>query len=334
MRAALILFVLAPALAHADSSVSVTLNPDGQSLATEYGLSTQDLIDRAQQGIEDLYQTEHIGQLLTALANTAAFSNRGLGADYQADSGTWMVGVGATGVLASDVSLGASSHFVYGAVVNVGGIVGTSLERWGAPRWWVYGSGSYEATTIRSLNGSLLTGGAHVQYKLVEPTAPATLRWTGIDVTSGIEIARWDIGKASTPIHTHFSVHGTQPDQVKTVDIDADGMFSVSADTYTFPVELTTGVRVGALALYGGGGLDFTTGSSQIGANLSGPLSIDKGTVIGSATITASGKSGPDTVSAHALAGIELHTRYFRMFLQGTLAPADEAVTFGFRVAI
>ena len=330
MRAALLVLVLAPAVAHGDSSVSVTLNQQGMDLANQYGLSTQDMITRTQQGIEDLFQTQHIGQLLTAAANTAAFSDRGLGADYQADPDTWMIGVGATGVLASDVSLGGSTHVVYGAVVNIGGLAGTSLARWGAPRWWVYGSGSYEATTIRSLDGSLLTGGAHVQYKVLAPGA----YWTGIDITSGIEIARWDIGKASTPLHTHFSVHGTQPDQVKTVDIDGDGMFSVSADTYTVPIELTTGVRLGALALYGGGGLDFTTGSSQIGANLTGPLSIDKGTVIGSTTITASGKSGPDTFSAHALAGIELHTRYFRMFLQGTIAPADEAVTFGMRVAI
>jgi hypothetical protein len=62
-------------------------------------------------------------------------------------------------------------------------------------------------------------------------------------------------------------------------------------------------------------------------------MSIDAAHIpIGTVVITGSGSNSPDPLSAHALAGIELHTRHFRVFAQGTIAAADEAVTFGLRV--
>jgi hypothetical protein len=310
----------------------VTLNALGQQLAGEYGQSEQQWIAQAQKSIEDIYQTEHLADLLRAFANTGAFSDRGLGADYQADPNTWMLGVAATGALASDVSLGSSNHAVYGAVVNIGGIVGTSLARWGAPRWSAFASVSYEATTIRALKGDLESIGAHAQYKLIPGGTPGALRWTGLDVTGGLEVAHWQVG-AAAPIDFNFLLHGMTTGQVRNVNLKSSGTLTVSAHTYTVPIELTTGIRIGGLfALYGGGGIDLTLGSADIVAKLDGTMTINSDhEPIGTVVITASGRDGPDPLSAHALAGVELHTRHFRVFAQGTLAAADEAVTFGFR---
>jgi hypothetical protein len=336
MRRAVVVLALAwPTSAHADStssSVTVTLNARGQQFATQYGLSEQRLTMLTEQGISDIYQTQHLGQLLRAFANTGAFADRGLGADYQADPDTWMLGVVATGALASDVSLGSSSHVVYGAVVNIGGVVGTSLARWGAPRWQAFASGSYEDTTIKSMHGSLITGGAHAQYKLIAGSAPAVVRWTGLDVTGGIEISRWDVGEAK-PIKINFKVYNATMTDSNTVDLISNGTLSVTARTYSVPIEVTTGVRLlGVLAIYGGGGIALTTGSSAINARLSGTMTINNDMEpIGTAVITGTGTSGPDAVSVHALAGVELHTRYFRFFVQGALAPSEEAVTVGLR---
>lgn len=337
MRCAALLALAAfPAAARADStssSITVTLNATGQQLAMEYGQSEQQLIAQAEQGIADIYQTQHLSELLRAFANTAAFSDRGLGADYQADPNTWMVGAAATGALASDVSLGGSSHVVYGAVVNVGVVAGTSLARWDAPSWQAFLAGSYEETTIHGLRGNLVTAGGHAQYKLIGATSPGTVRWTGLDVTSGFEISRWDVDEVS-PITINFKLRGTTPDQVKVIAMASTGTLAVAARTYTVPIELTTGVRFWrVLAVYGGGGLDFTFGSSQITAMLDGTMTMNSDHVpIGTAMITGTGTGGPDLVSVHTLAGLELHTRYFRLFLQGALAPGEEALTFGMRV--
>ena len=38
-------------------------------------------------------------------------------------------------------------------------------------------------------------------------------------------------------------------------------------------------------------------------------------------------------LTAHALAGIELHTTHFRMFAQGVIGPGQEGVALGMRAA-
>jgi hypothetical protein len=326
MRRALLL-LLVPAIAHADSSLDVTLNAQGQALAQQFGQSEQQMTDKVKAGIDSIYQTAHIDGLLRAFANTAAFSDRSAGVAYLVDHSDILVGVLATGALSSDASLGTGT-FVGGAIVNLAVTAGVNLGRWDHPAWTVFANGFYESQTVHGLDGHLTTTGAHVQRKVVA----ASERWAGVDVTSGLEYARWTVGEAM-PIHTHFTVTGTN-NQKKVIDYLAAGTLDVRADTYSVPIEVTTGVRLGVLGLYGGGGLDLTFGSSDISAVLTGDLTVNKEmTPIGTAKITATGSSGPDSLGVHAFGGIELHTRHVRVFLQGAIAPGENAVTLGLRVA-
>jgi hypothetical protein len=320
--------VLAALLFVADSTVTVTLNAQGQALAQQFGQSEQQMVDKVKAGIDSIYQTAHIEGLLRAFANTAAFADRSAGVAYLVDRGDVTVGALATGALSSDAALGTGT-FVGGAIVNLGVTAGVNLGRWDQPAWTVFANGFYESQTVHGLDGHLTTTGVHVQRKVV----PAREHWSGVDVTGGLEYARWTIGEAM-PIHTHFTVTGNA-NQKKTIDYLAAGTLDVRADTYTVPIEVTTGVRVGVLGLYGGAGVDLTFGSSDISAVLDGDLTVNtEMTPIGTAKITASGSSGPDTVSVHALGGIELHTRYMRVYLQGAIAPSEDAVTFGLRIAL
>jgi hypothetical protein len=54
---------------------------------------------------------------------------------------------------------------------------------------------------------------------------------------------------------------------------------------------------------------------------------------IGNAQIVATCSHGPSPMSAHGLAGLALHTRHFRLFLQGSLATSDKGVLLGMRAA-
>jgi len=319
--------VLAALVLIADSTVTVTLNAHGQALAQQFGQSEQQMVDKVKAGIDSIYQTAHIEDLLRAFANTAAFSDRSAGVAYLVDRGDILVGALATGALSSDAALGTGT-FVGGAIVNLGVTAGVNLGRWDHPAWTVFANGFYESQTVHGLDGHLTTTGVHVQRKVV----PAGERWAGIDVTSGFEYARWTVGEAM-PIHTHFTVTGSG-NQKKTIDYLAAGTLDVRADTYSVPIEVTTGVLLGALGLYGGAGVDLTFGSSDISAVLSGDLTVNSDMQpIGTAKITASGASGPDSLGVHALGGIELHTRHVRVFLQGAVSPGEDAVTLGLRVA-
>lgn len=310
-----------------DSTVTVTLNAQGQALAEQFGQSEQQMIAKVQAGIDSIYQTAHIQDLLRAFANTAAFSDRSAGAAYLVDRDDILVGALATGALSSDAALGTGT-FVGGAIVNLGVTAGVNLGRWSHDAWTVFANGFYESQTIHGLDGHLFTTGAHVQRIVVPPSG----HWTGVAATTGLEYARWTIGEAA-PIHTHFTVTG-DGGQKKTIDYLAQGTLDVRADTYTVPIEVTTGVLLGPIGVYGGAGLDLTAGSSDITAVLQGDLTINKDPMqIGTAMITASGADGPSPVTGHALAGVEVHTRHVRFYVQGAIAPAQEAVSIGLRVA-
>ncbi|HEX5062370.1 MAG TPA: hypothetical protein VFV99_23525, partial [Kofleriaceae bacterium] len=159
--------VVALGLAHAsvasgDATVTVTLNQQGERLASDLGLSVPDLISTAEARIDELYRVSRIEELLRAVGNTAAFAQRGLGADYDLDAGDIFVGAAAAGVH-GDVAIGTTNTLLGGSIVNFSLLAGANLQRWHHARWTVFASGFYEATTIHGLEGHLLTLGAHTQ---------------------------------------------------------------------------------------------------------------------------------------------------------------------------
>lgn len=332
MRGVVVAFVLAQAAtASADATVSVTLNDLGQDLAARLGLSVPDLIAHAEDRIDELYRVSQIDQLLRAFANTAAFAQRGLGADYDVDAGDVLIGAAVAGVH-GDVAIGTTNKLLGGSIINLSILAGVNLGRWNHPRWTAFASGFYETTTVHGLEGHLLTLGGHVQYQLVAPTRPGHARWTGVAATTGVEYARWTVGMASS-LESHFTAQG--PVEHATIHMSSTGTLDVLTSTLSVPIEITTGVRlVDVISFYAGGGVAFATGDSTVTAELDSVLSINRDHLpVGNAVITGSGDSSPSTASAHALAGFAIHTRHARVFLQGALAPSEVSVSLGLRIA-
>jgi len=331
MRALVVLLMLA-GTAHAQSTVTVTLNQQGQELAANLGLSVQDLIDHAEGQIDELYKVSRIDELLRAFANTAAFAQRGLTVDYDMDPGDVVVGIAGGGVH-GDVAIGTTNSLLGGSIINFGAMTGVNLGRWNQPRWSVFGGGFYEQTTIHGLTGHLLTLGAHVQFQAVPAKSHGHAHWTGVAVTTGFEYARWAVGEASmSTIESHFTATG--PTEHATIHMSSTGTLDVLTTTYTLPVEVTTGGRFGFFGVYGGAGLSLTTGQSAITAQLNSVLSINHDHLpVGDAVITGSGENTPSPISVHALVGTEIHTRHVRVFLQGAFAPGETAASLGVRGA-
>jgi hypothetical protein len=333
MRRFLVVLGLAHAsVAYGDATVTVTLNQRGQDLANQLGISVPDLVATSQAKIDDLYKVSRIDELLRAFANTAAFAQRGLGADYDVDAGDILFGVSAAGVH-GDVAIGTTNELLGGSIINLSVLGGVNLGRWNHPRWTVFANGFYEATTIHGLEGHLLTLGTHGQYQLVPATHGAHARWTGVALTAGLEYARWTVGTASS-IESHYVVEGSR--EHKSIHMSSTGTLDVLTTTYSIPVEVTTGARLlGALSMYGGVGAALAGGDSTITAQLDSQLSINSDLEpIGMATISGSGESSPSALTVHALVGLMIHTRYVRVFLQGGFAPGELAASFGLRIAL
>ena len=332
MRAAAYLLVVASSTAAADATVNVTLTPQGQQLAQDFGDSAAALIQKVQDEVNAIYQTQRIGPLLDAFLTTTQFANKSMGVDYQTQPGELQIGVVATGALSTDEAFNTSSHLTTGAIINIGAMAGVNFGRWGLPRLSVFANGFYESGSLKSLEGHLLTIGAHAQYKVVMPSAPDTIRWSGVDVTSGLEVARWTLGN-SAPIVTKFTLQGTTPGESRNLTLTSTGSLSLVATTYTVPIEVTTGVRFGDIfAVFGGGGIDMTVGSSTLTAGLDGDLTITQdGTPVGTVTITASGAQDPSFFDAHLLLGLQLDVPHVHFFVEGLLAPGVYGASTGLR---
>ena len=337
MRAlAAALLVLAPALARGDSSsVSVTLTPAGQQLASDFGDSEATLIQKVQDAITNIYQTARISSLLDAFVSTTEFANRSLGVDYDTRPSELMIGVVTDGALDSDEAFRTGGHLTTGAIVNLAVMAGVNFGRWDHPRWSVFANGFYESGSLKGLDGHLLTAGAHVQYKAIQGTAPSAARWIGLDVTSGLELSRWTLGEGA-PIVTSFTLQGTTPGESRNLTLTSVGTLSLVATTFTIPIEVTTGIRLlDTVAIYAGGGVDVSAGSSTITAGLAGDLTITQdGTPVGNVQITASGDQSAPLFAVHALAGLQLELPHFQFFVQGLIAPSVYGAAVGIRVTL
>jgi hypothetical protein len=330
MRGVVAVLLAAAGVAHADSQVTVTLNQEGEALAGRLGISVPDLIANAHTRIDELYKVSRIDELLRAFANTAAFTHRGHAVDYDVDPNDILVGASAGGVH-GDVAIGTTNSLLGGSIINYSAMTGVNLGRWKQPRITLFASGFYNSQTIHGLTGNLLTLSTHAQYQLVPAVARPHMRWTGVAATSGVEYTRLTLGTSSS-IESHFTAEG--PNGHQTIHMSSTGTLDVLSTTYTIPLEVTTGVRFGALALYAGGGLTITTGSSAITAQLDSVLSINHDHIpVGNAVITGSGENTPSTLGAHAITGLAIHTRYVRFFLQGTFASGETAASLGVRGA-
>lgn len=331
MRRALLFVALAySTTASAESSIELTLNDQGRQVAEDIGLDVPQFIAQSEARIDELYRLSRTAELLSAFANVAAFAQRGLGVDYDPDSGDLMFGVSATG-FSGDIAIGATSTLLTSSSVNAAVMVGVNLARWNLPRWTVFANGFYIPTNVRALEGNLLTLGTHVSYRLVPPTRPGRVRWTGLTATTGLEHARWTVGAAQR-LETNFRVEGTR--DVTGVHISSAGTLEVHASTLGIPLEVTTGVRLlGVFTPYIGLGAEIATGSSEIEVELDSDLTINADRLpIGTAVITASDSSSPDALAFHALAGLQIHTRYVRVSFQGTIADGVWSLAFGLRV--
>lgn len=332
MRLALAVVVITHAAnVGADATVSVTLNQQGTELAATLGLSVPELIATAEARIDELYKVSRLDDLLRAFGNTAAFAQRGLGVDYDTDPGDVIFGFAAGGVH-GDVAIGTTNELLGGSIINFAGMAGVNLGRWNHARWTVFGNGFYESTTIHGLTGHLLTLGSHVQYQIVPASAPGKARWTGIAATTGLEYARWTVGTSSA-IDSHFTAEGSNGK--KTVHMSSTGTLDVLSSTFTMPIEVTTGVRLGYIfSFYGGGGLALTGGDSTITAQLDSVLTINHERLpVGNAIITGTGSQAPSPATVHAVAGFAIHTPHVRALLQGAFAPGELAVSLGLRGA-
>jgi hypothetical protein len=334
-RIVVLIMLMLPALVRAQSAVTVQLSPEGDQLAQQLGVSAAELAAQIKTRVDDIYQTANVDDFLEAFTDATSFSARGIGADYASAPRGFIAGIAANVAAAGDENIRSEDRPTAGVAANLAVMIGMNLREWGQPRWTVYANGFYRNAETEQLDGTVTSGGAHVQYQLLPPSAEAGaetfMRWIGVSLTTGLEYTRWQLGSDGDTLSTSFAV-GSGSNTAPIV-LESVGRLDLTSTAVTVPLEATTGIRVALLAtLYVGAGLDFTIGRSTIDSSLSGVMRASDGQNLGTVDITAAGTNNGSPGTARILAGVQLNLWKLKLFGQVNASQAPAAsIAFGLK---
>lgn len=142
-RMALLVVLMMSGVAKAQIVVDVSLNADGQALASQLGVSEAELASRIQTQINDAYDTNNVEGFLRSFTDATAFSMRGLGVDYASLPTNLILGVGANFAVAATGEFNAEKRPTSGLSPNVAFMAGLNLSDYGNPRWTLFANGFY-----------------------------------------------------------------------------------------------------------------------------------------------------------------------------------------------
>lgn len=327
MARALVLLLLLSGVAHAQVTVGVTLNAEGEALASQLGITSAELASRIQDRVNSAYDAQNVDGFIRSFTDATSFSTRGLGVDYVSMPTDLILGVGANFAVAASGDFNAAERPTSGLSANVSFMAGMNLAKYDSPRWTLFANGFYRRATLNSLRGGITTAGLHAQYRIINPqqdTGVGTqlLRWTGLDLTSGLEFTRWNLG-VDDDIQTDFAVNGSSGSAM--LLLDSQGTFDLSSTSMTVPVELSTGIRIALLlSVYVGAGLDFNASTGRLNVNLSGDLLTEDQRSVGTTTIEGGGNTSGSPFAARILAGAQLNLSHIKVYVQvnGSATPA------------
>lgn len=287
----------------------------------------------AQAGIDDAgaLQSELEGQFDTTLvlddqsaymqqmADANVLSAKGMGVDYASKFEKFIIGGGFGSAVNSagftfsrgDTAL-PSGGFAFQATVMAGLNLGGFDDRDGfADRVRIYANGLYAPVAGDPFTGELLNYGGHLQLALINPTGEknALVRFAGLDLTTGYERSRYVM-----------QLEQGLPIPSGDVTWDATGRYTITSDTQSVPVELSTGLKVAIVSAYVGGAADINLGGEATGEiGLEGPLGADNPSTgqnveIGSASVLATASGGAAQVTPRVFGGVMLHVLFVKLY--------------------
>ena len=288
--------------------------------AEEIGLPADELQSELDALISGDLQLLDPTAYLQQMAEAAALSMKGMGADYGSNPNVFVAGLGlgsaAAGVsptfVRGDTALpegGFSFQLSLLAGVNLGLLSPGSDNA--LDRIMLYANGmALSPGQGREFGVDLYNVGAHVQFELIRPKSLAVVSWGGIDLTAGVERSVYVLSlNQALPIGEDFG-----PAEVTW---DAQGSYTLSAASTSVPIELSTGVRLVFLTLYGGGALDLDFASATSLAQLSGPLEAEVGNLredLGSATVALESRGDAKFADPRGFAGAQLDLTALKLY--------------------
>ncbi len=305
-----VLVLMMPGLA-----MGQTIDVELSQTAQDAGLDGATISDPVNDIIAGELKLDEVNGFLNSMAKAQAMANKGMGADYASNIKKFEVGGSASSALnAPNFSIkkgtgtlpqgGFAAHVTLMGGINLG--LMASKKKAIGKRFRLYGNALYMPLPGgKAFGGTMYNAGAHLQIKLIRGANAKVTEWGGIDITSGLEYAGYEL-KLRRELPLDAPLDGGD------LTWTADGEYGLAASAMSIPVELSSNFRIAIATAYIGGALDiYPSGTSNLSANLSGPI---KGTVdpilknenLGTATLNFAADGVADQFVPRIFAGGQL----------------------------
>lgn len=269
---------------------------------------------------------------LKGMSNASVFSVKGNGTDYANDIDLFIFGVGiGAGLDVGDNSFGdlvsgdVDGNQIRGVSIAPSLMLGVNMGIFNLPKW-----GSFDPNQVKlmanfftmnlgsfgdDLDGKVTNFGLHARYKVVGPkdfVPRRMVRWTGVDVTTGLEYNSLELKYTQT-------FQETYADDSNTFEAEIDGTVVAGADvsTTSIPLTVSTGMQLGyVLSLYTGLGLDLNLGSATSLANVDAVIRQSGGPIEGTGTLDLGDKDGPSTFLTRGFIGLQFNFPIVKIYTQ------------------
>jgi len=310
LPALVLLASILPGVAFGQALIDVELN----QTALDAGLEEADIEDSVNEVIASELKLDGVTGFLDSMAKAQAMANKGMGADYASNIKKFEVGGSASSALnGAGFSFkkgqdtlpqgGFAAHVTLMGGINLG--LMASKKKALGKRFRLYGNGLYMPLPGgAAFGGTMYNVGAHLQVKVIRGANAKVTEWGGIDITSGFEYSGYQLNlKRDLPLDA--PIDGGE------LTWTASGDYGLSAEAMSIPIEVSSNFRVAIATAYLGGALDIYTGSSNLTADLTGPI---KGTVkpaiknerLGDASLAFTAGGLPDNYVPRIFAGGQL----------------------------
>jgi hypothetical protein len=350
----------AHAVCNADGPVCVTVTPDPTNtnfatLASNLGLSSDELTHQLMSQVNNLFQTSDVGAFLRDFQNAQSFSAKGLGVDYASEA--TLAEVGATLSFASNIQKAYKPSGSYsdpplaGGGANFSLMGGLGLGLIGLDPLMIFGNWFKGSASLGQLDGNYKNWGLHGQLRILGPSRKSSatkflVRWGGIAITSGADYSRLSLSshkQIKSTINVPSNIPGADSAPVALAsDVNGNLVFELQQTTWSVPLEITTSLRLLSLVtLYGGLGIDWQLGGGSdltLSMQNASVTSKANGASLGTVTIDATGHAKPSAARLREIIGVQLGIFDFvRLFVQVNTtggSPMLTSVAAGLRLAI
>jgi len=333
------LVLAAPAYAQ-NTDVIVTLTPEADMVATQAGIDGPAELERViEDQVRALYGLTDIREFLRLSANAQNMLSKGIGVDYASQPKGFLFGIAVSGAFDAgdsdieDLEAISFTDFERAVPIGVGAqaslMLGYNFTEQGVPWLTLYLSGLGFPLNIDEYDGTFYNVGLHSQFKFLKGAGKPTLRWGGLDFTTGVEFSEMVL-RARRAIETQTPLGGGI--DLRTRSAADRTELRLRQTAITFPFEVTTSTRLAYfLGLYGGVGLDLQVGGAELSGTVDSDLLADGGGFdepqdIGTVAISANDQNEPTTALFRIITGVQVHLGPVKAFGQLNFLTEDLTV--------